>query len=102
MHSCIIQWHAIYEYAYVCTYIAFSVQFNTFLLTNEHLKPGLIGASYLLLGLNTWVHILIATKAQDYKWLMQRVVSFYNALILKNNVIRIVNKKSSSKFPPDA
>ena len=71
----------------------------------KHLKPGLNGAAYLLLGLNTWVHILIATKAQDYKWLMQRVVSFYNALIVKISLHRIApstNKNSSSKSPPDA
>ena len=36
----------------------------------KHLKPGLNGSTYLLLGLITWIHILIATKAQDYKWLM--------------------------------
>ena len=73
----------------------------------KHLKPGLNGASYLLLGLNTWVHILIATKAQDYKWLVQKTVSFYRGLIVKisyalHRVAPSINKKSSSKSPPDA
>ena len=47
----------------------------------KHLKPGLNGTSYLLIGLCTWVHVLIATKAQDYKWLNQKVVSLYHSVV---------------------
>ena len=47
----------------------------------KHLKPGLNGTSYLLIGLYTWVHVLIATKAQDYKWLNQKIVPFYHSIV---------------------
>lgn len=52
----------------------------------KHLKPGLNGANYALIGLITWVHILIATKAQDYKWLRQKAASCYHYLINKVSV----------------
>lgn len=68
----------------------------------QHLKPGLNGASYLLLGLNTWVHILIATKRQDYQWLMQKAVSWYRMIIKVplSIVSSSTNKDSSNKSPP--
>ena len=65
----------------------------------KHLKPGLNGTSILLLGLITWVHILIATKAQDYKWLMQKLISFYHLIgkVLLREVVSSSNKNPSCK-----
>ena len=71
----------------------------------KHLKPGLNGASYLLLGLNTWVHILIATKAQDYRWLMQKIASLYHLIAkipLQITASSSSSTKASSKSSPSA
>ena len=73
----------------------------------KHLKPGLNGTSYLLTGLYTWVHVLIAIKAQDYKWLNQKIVAFYH-LIVKTTpgreaaVTSTTNKSTPDKSTPDA
>ena len=61
----------------------------------KHLKPGLNGACYILLGLNTWVHILIATKAQDYKWLIQKIASLYH--FIAKIPLQITDLKASTK-----
>ena len=69
----------------------------------KHLKPGLNGTSYFLLGLYTWVHILIATKAQDFKWFRQRIVSFYH-LIVKvplHEATSSTNKDPTNNISPD-
>ena len=69
----------------------------------KHLKPGLNSASILFLGLSTWVHILIATKAQDYQLLMQKAAALYHSLMVKIQAIVSSTKKTTScKFSPDA
>ena len=72
----------------------------------KHLKPELNGSSFLLLGLITWVHILIATKAHDYKWLMQKMMSCYHSVVkvplCEAGAVLSINKKPFGKASPDA
>ena len=42
-----------------------------------HLKPELNGVSYFLYALITWVGLLFAVRGDDVKWLIQKVVSYY-------------------------
>jgi len=39
----------------------------------KHLKPGVNGATYFLIGLITWVYLLFAIQAQDVKKFLQRI-----------------------------
>ena len=39
----------------------------------KHLKPGLNGVTYLLIGLITWVYLLFAIQSHDVKRLAQRI-----------------------------
>ena len=74
----------------------------------KHLKPGLNGTTILLIGLYTWVHVLIATKAHDYKWLNQKMVSFYHLIVKappsppEAAATSATNKISPDKSSPDA
>jgi len=48
----------------------------------KHLKPGLSGTAYLLLGLITWVHLLFAIQAQDVKKTMKSVIKWYRSTLM--------------------
>ena len=43
----------------------------------RHLKPGLNGVTYLLIGLITWVYLLFAIQSQDVKKLARKITTYY-------------------------
>ena len=43
----------------------------------KHLKPGLNGVTYLLIGLITWVYLLFAIQSHDVKRLARRITTYY-------------------------
>ena len=43
----------------------------------KHLKPGLNGATFLLIGLITWVYLLFAIQVEDVKRVVRRITARY-------------------------
>ena len=44
----------------------------------KHLKPGLSGANYLLVGLITWVNLLFTIQVEDVKRVVKRITTRYD------------------------
>ena len=45
----------------------------------KHLKPGLNGVTYLLIGLITWVYLLFAIQSHDVKKLARKITTYYRS-----------------------
>ena len=42
----------------------------------KHLKPGLNGVTFLLIGLITWVYLLFAIQSRDVKKLARKIATY--------------------------
>ena len=65
----------------------------------KHLKPGLNSATYILLALITWVHLLFAIQAQDVKKTVKSVIKRYRSTLKFSSLETNTSSDKTSESP---